>query len=254
MEVYLSILRYFIARFVGSRMTQQDSKARERSIRDFQGQKLSIIGGLLPNIVHEINNPMQAIKGGVMLALEEENLPEPVTNYLHIILSESDRILSLTTFLRNLYSEKPSEPILVNLETMIDQSLKIIKDDLNRKGLKLEFIRPHTPCVIKVCENEIQLALLDLWLNINETLQKLGQREYTLSILESKPETLLDFSFDTVVQIYRQNDKQPSTSQNKIDISLAEAFITPQGGKIVLNTTIEQSHLFIAFSRAAENL
>jgi len=254
MEVYLSSRRYFIARFVGLRMTQQDSTARERPIRDFQGHKFSIIGRLLPNIVHEINNPMQAIKGGAMLALEEENLFEPVTNYLRIILNESDRILSLTTFLRNLCSEKTSDPIPIDLEKMIDQILQIMKDDLNRKGLRFDFLRPQTPCYVKICESDIQLALLDLWLNINTTLHNLDQKEFAVSIMVSKSATMLDFSFDTVVQIHCQKDGQPSVFQNVIDISRAEAFITPQGGKIVLDTTPEQSHLFITLPSAADNL
>lgn len=236
-------------------MTQQDSFIRGRSTKNYQGRKLAIVGRLIPSIVHEINNPMQAIKGGVMLALEEVNTPQSVVNYLRIIESESDRVLGLTAFLHSLYSEKASEPTLVNLETMIEQCLRIMKDDLNRKGLQFEFIRPPTAAVIIACENDVQLALLDLWLNINTTLHNLGRRAYALSIIVSKFATMLEFSFDSIVQTHCQSDDEKSLiSQNRIDVSFAEEFITPQGGKIVLEIIAEQSHLCITFPSAADPL
>lgn len=190
-----------------------------------------------------------------MLALEEADTSQSVINYLRIIQSESDRVLALTAFLRNLYSEKASEPTLVNLEALIEQSLKIMKDDLNSKGLQLEFIRPQTTAVVMAFENDIQSAILDLWLNINATLHHLGRRSYTLSIIVSKSATTLKFSFDTILRIHHQNsDEKVSLPQNNIDVSFAEDIIIPQGGKIFLETSAENSYLFIAFPCAADSM
>lgn len=236
-------------------MTIQDYLSRRKLPKDLQGRKLAIIGRLIPSIVHEINNPMQAIKGVAMLALEEVNDPQSAFNYLRIIESESDRVLGLTAFLRNLYAERTSEPALVNLVVMIEQSLMIIKDDLNRKGLQLDLIRSQTAAEIMVVENDVLLVLLDLWLNINITLHNLDRKTYALSILASKAEIMLEFSFDTGVQTNRQyDDENELLSQNKIDISFAEEFITPQGGKIVLENIAERSRLCITFPSAADPL
>jgi len=203
--------------------------------------------------VHEINNPMQAIKGGAMLALEEADVPQGVANYLNIIQSESDRILELTAFLRNLYVEKESGLKLINLEALVDRSLRIMKDDMNRKGLQLDFIRPPITALIMAGENDLQLAFLDLWLNINVTLHQLGRRAYSLSIIVSQTTTTLKFTFDAIVRIHhRSDDEKVSTAPNNIDVTFAEDVIIPQDGKIFLETTAEKSDLFITFPSAAD--
>ncbi len=222
----------------------------EQNLREHQ---FLVIGRLIPEIVHEINNPMQAIRGAATLALEEIDNPDSVANYLRLIHRESDRILTLTAFLRKLYRREGTKTRILDLVSIIDQSLLILKDDLNQKGLRLHFSHVQESTYISANEFDLYLVLIELILNINQTLYNLKLEDYSLDIQMSPSSVNLEFAFNCPVQINEKNTIEDELqSSNVIDLSFAYYLLQAQNIKI-LSTTGERSVLILEFLSAGEN-
>lgn len=213
---------------------------------------LSIIGRLTPNIVHELNNSMQAIQGGSMLGLEEINDPASAAEYFRLIQKESARVLLLSSFVRSLYDEQADPDSEISIETLVNQALLVLKDDLNHKALQLRIIHPLSPIIMFGNERHLQLALIELFLNINQALHRLGRREYLLEIKSTGLSSVLEFSFDTQLnEKSKENGNHDPDQDNDIDLSFVEELLLEQGAKLSLVTKGDQSSLAIEFFRRA---
>jgi len=76
-----------------------------------QIERLSVVGRLLASVSHELNNPLQAIQNALFLIKGDETLSEQGRQDLDIILSETERMASLLSRLRNTYRVTKTETL-----------------------------------------------------------------------------------------------------------------------------------------------
>ena len=235
-----------------NKLIQQCSNKSEELERHLQEHRLAIIGRLTSNIVHEINNPMQAIRGGAALALEEIDDPASVSEYLRLIQRESDRVLALTALLRSLYSSKENSVKVINIGILLDELLALVKDDLNQKGLQLKVNQAEKPLLVTAVENHVQLAVIELLLNINQILSGLGRKTYSLNLHTASSDAVIELVLDVPVSITLDGtNDQGSTARNSIDSSLINKLFQYQDGKISLETKDQQSTIRLEYPLTA---
>lgn len=96
------------------------------------------------NLTHELKTPLTAIKGFVETLEEEENIEN--TQYMEIIKRHTDRMNQIVSDLLVLseLEEKKREVSFesLDLETMVNNIVKIYREKINEKGLELEIDIP----------------------------------------------------------------------------------------------------------------
>ncbi len=205
--------------------------------------QMASIGRIISIIVHEINNPMQAIQGGSALALEELEDREAVKTYLELIQSESNRVLKLTNVLRSIYS--PNEPNReeISIKNTIDDAILLIKDDIKSKGINFDLVVENDLPSIKMSRHQAFVVLLNLFLNLNEAIAEMGHKKLGLNVYHQEELIHLEFTVDFPIAI------DPSAMQTPpgrmIDIFLAERIVEAYGGSITLTHEGQNSHLLV---------
>ncbi|MCK6629989.1 MAG: GAF domain-containing protein [Anaerolineae bacterium] len=174
---------------------------RERlSQQLLQNERLAIIGRLTGALSHEINNPMQAIQGALVLALEELDSPADLAAYLQLCLQESKRVIQLLERLSRIYRPRPSEsPEWLDLNALLGEVIQLAHNELKRQKVTLQtHLAPHLPQVRGV-PHQLHLVFLSLLLNLSDAIGVAGGGKLQLRS-EALPEMVcIEFSTDLAV-------------------------------------------------------
>jgi two-component system NtrC family sensor kinase len=163
------------------RVNKKTEELRKTQDRILQIEKMASLGQLSATVAHELNNPMAGILTYSKLIqkklLNDELSPnekQSILKYLKMIETESDRSGSIVKNLL-LFSRKQEKEIKPhNINSIIETSLQLISHhlELNNIHLKKE-LQPNLPDV-HVDENQIKQALLALFVNGVEAMEKDG--------------------------------------------------------------------------------
>jgi len=151
---------------------QHLKKEIERSAR------LASIGKLAAGVAHEIRNPLSSIKGFATYFKERYRKVPEDQKTAEIMIQEVDRlnrvISQLLEFARPLeIHKKPT-----SLGVLIQDSLKLIEGDINRKELKVEVHIALEIPEVKIDPDKFKQVFLNLYLNAIDAMEKGG----TLSV------------------------------------------------------------------------
>ncbi|RYM05118.1 PAS domain S-box protein [Sporolactobacillus sp. THM7-7] len=129
LEVMITPLRSPDATLV--QLTLRDISERRAAEQGLmQSEKLSVIGELSAGILHEVKNPLTAIKGFLQLL---QKAPSRINEYLSILMSEVEQIEKITNEL--LYFTKPKEEHFVaqELTQIAEETLFLFESQASRK-------------------------------------------------------------------------------------------------------------------------
>ncbi|RME42105.1 MAG: GAF domain-containing protein, partial [Caldilineae bacterium] len=139
-----------------------------------QSERLATLGRLTAALAHEINNPMQAIQGALMLALEELDNPAELETYLNLGLEESQRVIDLVHRMRQIYRPVPTRPEQVDVNRILQSALNLAQKELKRRHVTpctdLATDLPRTTAVA----DQLHLVFLSLLLNLGEAIGEGG--------------------------------------------------------------------------------
>jgi PAS domain S-box-containing protein len=155
-----------------------ERKHLERQL--MQAQKMQGIGTLAAGVAHEFNNLLAGISGYASLALHEKGLGEGARQFLHNVVSLSERAARLTRQML-IYARKPDlsrQPTaVVELATA---TADLLRQTLGlRPALEIPEDGPGArPLLVAADANQLQQALVNLALNARDAvLSKGGQGE-----------------------------------------------------------------------------
>jgi len=156
-------------------MVEDITEQRQAQAALIRTEKLGIAGKLAASLVHEINNPLQAVIG--CLGLAGETLAEggEATRYLEVALGELRRVAGTVAQLRDL--QRPTglrkrTPTDVNelLRQMVTLSRKTCQD----RGIQLIWQTEDLPSLM-VVPDQVQQVFLNVVLNAVEAMPEGGQ-------------------------------------------------------------------------------
>jgi nitrogen-specific signal transduction histidine kinase len=139
-----------------------------------QNEPLVAIGRLSSAIVHQINNPMQAVRGAIMLAQENPEDTTMVSEYLALSLRETERIVQLTQMIAEIYRPKQTGLVDVNLAHLVGQVNSITGDEFMRIDLQTHIEVDPGLWVLSDTPGRLLLAFLSLFLDLSEDVRKRG--------------------------------------------------------------------------------
>jgi len=165
-------------------MTGQLLQARERmdaaNRRLIQAEKLASIGRLAATIAHEIRNPLTSVKLNIQKVAEDARLDE--TEREHVGLS-LEGIVQIEKFIKELLNYTRVADLNLErfpLEQVFEESLKVLKDSLERKRIRVERdFAPGLPPVL-VDGDKMRQVFLNILRNAEEALDEGGRIDVTI--------------------------------------------------------------------------
>ncbi len=182
--------------------------------------RLASIGRIISIIVHEINNPMQAIQGGSALGLEELDDPKAVKTYLELIQRESARVLKLTGILRSIYGPDQSDREYLSIKTIVEEVMALVKEDIKVKGIILHVTEEENLPLVNISSRQVFVLLLNLFLNVNEAIFSTGHKNLGFKTSSRGGMIILDYSTD--FQLVTDMDTAEANHQNFIELSIVD--------------------------------
>jgi len=164
------------------RVTEKTTQLKKTQDSVMQIEKMASIGTLSATVAHELNNPLAGIltySKLIQKKLLKDNFGsaelDNIIKYLKMIESESDRCGNIIKNLL-LFSKKHSLEIKqCQLNTTVEQSISLIKHHLHLNNIDLiTDLKSEIP-IMYFDENQIKQALLAIFLNAIEAMDRDGK-------------------------------------------------------------------------------
>ncbi len=140
-----------------------------------RADRLSSIGQMTAGVMHEIGNPLAAIKTKIQVAEEAEEFSESYRRLLDEIVSEVDRLtLFLRSFSRLLHIDRPTFQMVDPVE-VVESVVSLVSAQLRRRGLELCVVGYNEPLKIRADANRVRQMLINLILNASDASQPGGR-------------------------------------------------------------------------------
>jgi len=160
----------------------QVRKQTEKQLRDAQSEliqssRLTALGKMSASIVHEVNQPVSAIRlftSSGLLLLKERRLKE-AGKVFEDIKKMTDRLGSITSDLL-VFSRKPvSKPAICDLNESIDSILNQFKPELELQNVDLQLMLFETPVTVKGSRVRFEQVISNLLKNAIQACEKSSQ-------------------------------------------------------------------------------
>jgi signal transduction histidine kinase len=159
-------------------MTRQLLHAREQmeeaNRQLVQHEKLASIGRMAATIAHEIRNPLTSVKLGIQKVAEEESFAEAVKSQLGLSLQGIDQIERFIKELLNFTRVQELSLERWPIEQIIEESLKVVRDVLERKGITVEKTCAANLPPVVVDAEKLRQVFLNVLRNAYEALEAGG--------------------------------------------------------------------------------
>ena len=164
-----------------------------------QAERLATVGRLTASLAHEINNPMQAIKGAMALALEELDDPESLREYIELTIGQADRVVQLVGRVRQIYQPPTDAPETVDLNHLLQETIAMAQKEVRRQNTRLEVnLLPNLPTVW-ASANQLHLVFLNTILNLGDMIGNHGGGK--LFVRTSTTPSTVRIEFTTAVSL-----------------------------------------------------
>jgi PAS domain S-box-containing protein len=154
-----------------SRDITERKEAEEILLRS---EKLSIVGELAAGIAHEIRNPLTTIKGFMQLYQRGDSSID------NLLLSELDRIETITSQLLTLGKPQAVELKQTNILELIEGTLELLPPEAMMNNIELKLKFEETSYFITCEKNQLKQVFLNIVKNAMEAMKDGGEIQITL--------------------------------------------------------------------------
>jgi len=229
-----------------------------------QEQRLSELGLLAAGIAHEIHNPLGSVRLGVQgLAREIEDQrvsPQQIADYLKLIDREIDDCVAVTRRLL-LLAQPPSNNLqLVDINTAIDDTLKLLAYDAQNRGITQRRELPETPLRLLCDEGELRMILLNLMQNAHHAMPHGGILSARLAAKDGQgiieiADSGVGMTPDIQARIFDPFFSQRADGERGtgMGLTLVKNFVDRMGGTIAVHSLPELGTCFRISLPLAEN-
>ena len=137
-------------------------------------ERLAAMGTLAAGVAHEVNNPLASISSLVQM-LKSKNGDESTREKLELISSQIHRISSVTRDLTDFARVRPAARTLIDLNSVIDSSLRLANLDAEFQKLRLTVDKDAQIPKIVADPDQLQQVFLNLLLNARDAMPDGGE-------------------------------------------------------------------------------
>ncbi|WP_342429461.1 ATP-binding protein [Neobacillus sp. FSL H8-0543] len=136
-----------------------------------QSEKLSIVGELAAGVAHEIRNPLTTVKGFVQLYKAENSS----IVYNDLLLSELERIETITSELLSLGKPQAVQMNRLNLKDLIENTLELLSPQAHMNAIQLKLYVEKSEFYITGEKNQLKQVFLNVLKNAIESMADGGE-------------------------------------------------------------------------------
>ncbi len=136
-------------------------------------EALSATGRLAAGVAHEINNPLQGMKGQIRLL--RDDLPLGTAGRrLDALNGEVDKVARIVKGLLDLHREGASEDGACDACEVVGGLVELVSSEMAKSSVRIETALPATPLRVRMGANQLTQTLLNLLLNAQDALPQGG--------------------------------------------------------------------------------
>ena len=186
----------------------QIQEVKEMQALAVQNEKMSALGRLMASLAHEINNPIQAMQGCLMLGMEKLAVADlgKAEQYLLIVQTEIERVARIIQHLRDFYRITPEQKQPTDLESTLDSVLLLAQKQLEHRSVIVErTAAAHLPTLL-ASPDQLKQVFLNLILNAVDAMPDGGDLKLHTSLTTMPHITELTVP---AVRVIFQNSGEP---------------------------------------------
>ena len=178
-------------------VVQQTDQLHQLQTALARADKMASIGQMTASVMHEVGNPLAAIKTKIQVAEEDNDLCKGCRAVLSDLLSEVDRlVMFLRSFSRQTRQRQPRMEE-IRLDEIIQDVVTLVIPEFRRRGMRLIVeMAPEVPA-IQGDAGQLRQLLINLILNAMEASRRQGEISVALHGLTSA--SVVDRTDDAVV-------------------------------------------------------
>ncbi|MGI9554202.1 MAG: response regulator [Thermodesulfobacteriota bacterium] len=239
-------------------ITDDITDKKKLEVQLLQSAKMSAVGQLAAGVAHEFNNVLSGIVGYTSLAMSRNDV-DKIREDLTVVDKASNRAIEVVRKLLAFSRQKDEKYSLTNLDDVVDDSVSLVSNTLEKEGVKVLKHFGKTPPV-KVNQGEIQQVILNLVINAKHAIDEnteISSEEKVIGITTEAVDNFvkLDIS-DTGVGIPKENipkifepffttkdrnSKEPGTG---LGLPITYAIIERHGGSIDVDSELGKGTTF----------
>ncbi len=245
-ELYAELRHYALN--LENMVQERTAELRAAQSQLIRSEKLASLGRLAAGIAHEVNNPLQAIRNCLELAIEDIDAQRLVDKEL-LTVAEADvqRIRRIVSQLLDFSRPGSGELLPVNVDKLVSGVLRLVERQLERANIKLvKQIKSNAP--VQINEDQFKQVILNLILNAQEAMPDGGK--LLVSTRQHDDNVYISFT-DTGVGIPESNlakifDPFFSTKVDGTGLGLAVSYgiVEGHGGRIEVKSEVNQGTTF----------
>ena len=162
--------------------------------------RLTIVGRLVPGLIHELNNQLQAVQGSMALALEGLENPDELIKFLQMGIEGSEKMSELINQIRLIYRPHTQPQQEIDLNRLLRQTDTWVGKELSSQNIHFRVVQDESSLFISDNSGDFQLVLLNLIFNLADAINAAGGGSILLSLRQSDREIVLSFITDPLIE------------------------------------------------------
>ncbi len=217
--------------------------------------RLSELGQLSAGVAHEIYNPLTAVHLALHAFFKDfeqpDADPDEMHQYLHIVDQEIDKCINVTERLLKLSAAPASQPELVSVQTVVEETLSLLEYEAEKAGIELTMNFADKELRILATDSEMRMLILNLTQNAFHAMPYGGK----LLVTATQSQGFVELSFedtgtgiskDDMQRIFHPFFSRRADKVNGIGLGLAisKNIVENYGGTLEVESTLDQGSRF----------
>ena len=146
------------------RVEERTQELKQTQNELVQAAKLAALGQMSAGLSHELNQPLTAIKAYAENAVKllDRGKPEPAARNLEVISDLISRMADIIRHLKTFARESSGKLAPVDLNRVIDDTLRFMGARLDREKISLQYAPPKGPVMIEADPQRLEQVLVNL--------------------------------------------------------------------------------------------
>ncbi len=217
-------------------MFEDNTKITLLKKEKLQNEKMSLIGDMTSNILHDLKNPLTAVKGYLYL-IRTKSEDEKISNYAKLIEKDLDRVISMThEVLDFARGETQLNKIKINVEKFFNEVEEYLNTLFENSGATV-IVDCKCGGVVELDKDKIWRVIQNVSQNAHDAIKDAGIFNVTVNKVDDNlkitiTDTGIGMDDETLINIFKPFFSKGKPSGTGLGMSIVQRIIEAHGGDV----------------------